>query len=551
MWGERMIRKISLIIMFLLMAQSVFAFSLVSQSKVEFVTNNPRYDGEAFVVSGVHNSLGDVSDEIVWEIDDFDQVLDSGYTMQATGDIVTSFETKGWVYPLRVTNYDIGIRLLFDSDWFLTESKAETECISLGGQDVVLGDSPFQWSCVQYYREGVFVKLEGGVYKWETQYNLQIDGQGSDSITLSDETFSAGLDIGSKNWFTAVWQGNLVSNRADPQINGDIALYYSIRTGQWRVIRSSVDLNALDGNSALDDYMSCIDAPTVSYFLGNWDNTCIDRWNIKRTETLNSYYTTQNYLNLNDAQYQNDANVGSGIGSIVFDDGNIYRYPFVTLTIDADRLQVRRSFGVGEIVSVDYPANMEVGQEYPITITTRNVGESDMQADLNLQCSSYLISGITTRYSLSAGQTKTDSGTIIFTGSVAGCNENIPCQLSIKNTQVVETDDTYSFTPKVCEASECQTEGAQDCFGNIINECVLINGVLKYRTLKTCSNQCVDEGYYATCDDNERAVCGDGICEATERSGERDYCPSDCQEVEPICGDGVCDTREKMGQFYQ
>lgn len=524
------------LLMTILMMTSVSALSLLSVSQVDFDSNNALYQGPAFVVAGVENGGNDI---VTWTIgSELESTLDDGYSIDKTGSVSSDFKSEGWSYPLKYSRSDYAFRSLGQKS-FLSGSNAEEWCRNLGGDRYVTTWNAFNYACIEEYEAGRFFSLNQGEYKYSVDYIFKVDGAGSDKLTLTDTTSTNGKMIGDRNWFQAVRQTDGVPGLSDPDIDDKIWLYYDMSNSQWRTVQPDSG-SEISYNKAYDFYSNCWGG---LWNYNQWDN-CIDNWNVVRNSYLSSINKYQSNIDTSGIS-------GVGTGSLAYDDGNIYRNPIVTLTINADKLGITRLFGKGEIVSVDVPPTLEVGQRYPFSITYRNVGDATMDASIGIDCNSYSVGGIDTRVTLEKGETRTDSGIISFSGNVDGCTTANRCIMTIKNTNAVGTDDIEQIPIKVCQASECSEVGASDCFGNIMRKCVNIGGVLQYSTIMTCSQSCVDSGYNAQCDDGARSVCGDGSCADDEMVGESKYCPSDCDVVLPTCGDGICDGREYTGQQYE
>ena len=529
------------LMIFIISISSVSALRVLSSSQIDFQSNNALYNGPAFVVTGIENGGVDV---VTWSINNFDDNVDEGYGVTKTGTIESDFKPDGWTYPIQYNSEEwsykiIGLKTI---TW---DSSARDWCFNeLGGDMWVSRTTIFSRACLKAYETGYFFKLKTGEYNYDVDYTLNVDGQGSDTFTLTETSRDGQRLIGSRNWFQAVIETLGTTFRSDPDIDDKMELYWNTQTSQWKVIDPSPNTYAVSEGVAENYIMNCNKNKPMGY---DYSQVCVDRWNDHKGELLGGLY---NYIPNIDTSSATVSSSGLGAGSVKFADDNIYRNPLVTLTINADKVGIIRNYGEADIVSVSYPEKMVVGQNYPITIVTKNVGEAEMSVSLKFSCSAYSISGISQNFVLQEGGTKTDSGTIIFTGNVIGCSTGNKCVLSAGNVGG-SIDDTYDFTPKVCQMSECFVEGATECLDLTIRKCVNVNGVLKYETVKTCTDKCVQSGNFASCDDgNDDRYCGDGLCDFDLGENSAN-CISDCDIPPPHCGDELCDARERVGMEFE
>jgi hypothetical protein len=94
--------------------------------------------------------------------------------------------------------------------------------------------------------------------------------------------------------------------------------------------------------------------------VGDIAKQCLDRLDNERNNIINyRYFSDVNVFGKLDSngniiqssvptEISNE--YGQGVGAVTFDNGNIYRNPIVTLTINADKLGVYRSFGKADIM---------------------------------------------------------------------------------------------------------------------------------------------------------------------------------------------------------
>jgi len=529
--------------MMLMMVSSVSALSILNAGQVNFQSNNAFYSGPAFVVSGVENGG---QDEVTWTIAELKNQLGDGYSYTGTGSVKGDFTNQYWQYPIQTLSPIYSARQI-GVEWFLLPSSAATWCSDLGGDFV--GKLPFSvnFGCVEFYESGKFYTLNSGTYKYNLDYSLTIDGKGTDKISLSETTPKGGNLIGSKNYFVAVVQTHGVSKRSDPTIPTEMSLVYSLKDSRWTMLNKITSTTASQvGFSVLSQsYSDCWNTVSVS----NQIEKCNADWDAKVAAFMSANALGGSSFDRTKISF-NQLSTVSFSGNVTYNDGNIYREPIVTLTLNADAIGVKRTYGIGDIVSVTAPSQMIIGQSSPLSITLKNVGDAQLDGVLNYQCSAYSISGITQSQVLAPGASKTLTGSITYTGSATGCQAGSKCILTYGNRNAVTFDDKYEFTPQVCQPNECNTEGKTECIGNVVRKCERVNTILKYNTISTCPDGCEYLNSNAVCKD-VKPVCGNYICELGESEGEENYCPTDCKPYIPVCGDLTCDSREQARQEYE
>jgi len=521
-------KKIFLIFLILIISiSSVSAISILSSSQIDFDSNNPLYAGPAFVVLGVENGGRDL---ITWSMYNFAEELDNDYTMTRSGTISSEFETEGWTYPTDSESTVYGAKEI-GAKWTLYPS---SWCNDLGGNLYITKTNAVYFSCIKIYPIGYFHSLKTGEYDYNVEYTLDINNVGSDKFVLTETNPTGGRMIGDKNWFQAIRQTDGVSRYSDPDIDDKMWLYWDLGAVRWNTILPVSEPNRLSYYSVMNHLLECPDL----FGVGDIAKQCLDRLDNERNNIINyRYFSDVNVFGKLDSngniiqssvptEISNE--YGQGVGAVTFDNGNIYRNPIVTLTINADKLGVYRSFGKADIINIDYPLELKSGTTDYIDIKVKELGMGDMDAIIEFNCRDFSISGFNPRFSLDKGETKTISGRISFTGNTIGCND-FDCTLTVGNTNAVGIDDSYKIDINVCPPSECAIEGSSICFGNILRVCTNVNGVLKYGPTVVCENGCKIDGNTAYCL-GELGYCGDGICGLDEGGVKETVasCREDC-----------------------
>ncbi len=524
-------KNILLFLLILIMCISpVNAISILSVSEVNFESNNDWYSGPAFVCAGVENGG---QDEITWELHELDETLPEGYSVEKSGSITSEFNSNGWDYPMKISNLAFGLKKIGDSTFHWTDESANEWCEGIGGWRAVDdGWTSFYYVCMAFYQRGYEFELSPGTYDYSVDYTMNIEGEGSDSLTITEATSVNGMMIGSKNWFQIVRQTDGTTSSSDPDVDDKISFLYDVEDGEYMTTEPDANYWKVSGDTIASEFSEC-----MGWFQSGYDwQCCLD-------ELDDSYedwkYGIWKYFD-EDKLGEPVVNMGLGTGSIHYDDGNIYRNPIVTLTINADKLGVYREFGTAEFSKVTYPSNLLVGEEGILAIEVKNVADGDMEAYIGFDCPKYEISGINQRFDLDSGDTRSDSGTIRYLGSVEGCSENDSCRLTIQNANLPTIDDEYIFTPKVCQLSNCDADevGMRTCVGDTVKECTEINGAYQLETVVNCPEGCVVEDSKVFCE-GTLSTCSKGVSPFLCEIGEDDplsdnYCPEDCKKGEAM-----------------
>lgn len=559
-------KKVIIPILFILMMIfSVSAIDITSISQVTFDTNNALYSGEAFVISGVENGG---QDTVLFQIAGLETKLPEGYTMERSGTIGSKITNYRQEFPLSYIETSWEIKKMSETKFFLSSTSASDWCAGLisSGQGYVTDNVFNVWSCYEYSpTQGYFYQLQSGRHKYDLTYTLDVYDFGIDKVDfkITDTSKATGTMIGDKNWFQARVTTHGVTAAKPPDLDNKMILHYSLADNKYRILKASFETKDVDYDAASAYFTSCIGF-TV---LGDSAVTCMNKWNanVMSKLSLGEYYSISinPYTKMNAISINEQTGVASG--SILFDDGNLYINPIVTLTIKADKVGIQRVFGKGDITSIQVPPRMDIGQIYDFSMTIENVGDATMDALLKWNCKQYAITGFSQFQSgLKSGEPKTLNGRITPIGSLTGCGI-VGCSITIQNSNTITIDDTYSFSSQTCQKTECKVAGISECIptgGNIIKTCTLVNGVLVYQNTAVCTTKCVELGTRAFCDDNVEPKCGDGVCAIQENEAYlkgntfskywcSDWVAEGCELPPPTCGDAVCDGREKKGQLFQ
>lgn len=491
---------VSLLFVLLMSFSLASAISVISVSQIDFKSNDPNFNGPVFVVTSIENKG---QDEIQWSMQNFESQLPNDYEMQRTGSIVSDFKNYYWQHAIKITAVDVGAKIVGTKD-ILFRSNAISWCEGLNGNYIVkkLGTG-VRWDCVKYEIEGYVAQFEQGQWMYQLDYIVNINGVGSDVVTLTQSSTSNSKLISPKNYFNAVVQTMGTTFKADPIIDAKIRPYYKFGSGEWIILANSFPPGAFNNPENFGFYMN-------GRFFGGVDK-CFDYYDGVYTDTAQRCINAYNQAKVSYLDPHYGANIlpkpldFSGIstttftGSVKYNDGLIYRNPMVTLTLKADNLVVKRSFGKAQISNVQYPKDMIVGQSYSFAVDVKNIGEADMDATLNMNCPSFSVS-LPQRFPIKKGETVTQKGTIIFTGVVTGCQDSQPCVLQVLNTNSGIVDDTKSFVSEICRPSECNNVGTSTCIGDDIMQCVDLKGSYVFQKIQTCKpGECIVEGTNAKC----------------------------------------------------
>jgi len=518
-------KLLTFFIVMILSLSMVSAISVISSSQITFDTNDDRFNGPAFVVTSIEN---DGQDEIDWSMANFKNTVDDEYEVVRSGSIKSDFYDYYWLYPIKITGVDVGAKLVGTKD-YLWRSNAEAWCESLNGDYIVKKFNIARWDCVRYETQGYISQFEQGEWNYNLDYIVNIDGVENKKITLTQTASSKSTLIDEDNYFTAYIETMGTTYREDPVAGAKLRGYYRFGSGEWTVLASSFPPSAfnnptnfpfsIDGNSffgiedCFEHYNSIISEPA---------QRCIDGLNNAKDNYLNVHYG-ENILSK--PLDFSGVSTTSFTGSVKYDDDTIYRNPMVTLTIRADDLVVKRTFGKGEIVDVSYPKDMIIGQTYTTAFTFKNVGDADMDATINLNCPSFSLV-MDQRFPIKKGETVTKEGQLTFTSQVTGCEDSQPCVITIMNSNTGIVDDTESFKSEICRPNDCNNVGSSTCDGDDVMQCVDLKGSYVLQKVEECKpGECIITGNYAECEtpvDSDYKTCPNGV-----RVLKTEECPAD------------------------
>jgi len=489
---------------------------------VDYVSNDPKLQGKAWLLTVVQNCMGRHAVGII----DADSIADAGDDAKAEYDlkIETSVDEQKCNYNIKVDGIPVKhmnhetVELWYNpligeagcKDWF-TEN-----CYNRDGYFIASGKHPFgvkTW-CTCFFTTGTTPHgiLETPKLDFKSTIKLTAKGESYEKTISSTGPGSVTFD---NNIAYVYWNGNLVSGEQCP-IASDYRVSAAYVNGYWKTIDENY----------YQQYLG--------YHQSGMEN-CIDRYVEYGSETpdtcTNSYNTHESNALAGKSLYSTGGSKAVTYGQVIngraeLTLSKIIQYPLLSMKVNADWLGVFIPVGQPKITFVQ-SLPFTTGTSGVIDVELKNVGNGLGSFDVYADCPA--------PFSKPGSQTiqlypqETGRISLIITAGVAKETTG-QCTVHAYDKNNPENKDSKTVTVTAKPIITC-TVGDTRCNGNYIERCT--DGT-KWDQIQLCDYGCEIKEGKAACKEQTKKCNYNGICEPN--LGETiASCPTDCYVVD---GDG-------------
>lgn len=448
----------------------------LSLSQVNFVSNDPQLNGQAWLLNVVADSSGQ------FNVGNFkaSQVTADGKT--ATNDFSINYDidkntitypiysTAETVYLIQnVKVYPGGVV----SGMYFWQKPPEQDCIGSGGTYVKPVQS-FDTYCVMLSPAGVLGSIQTGSYSFQATVSVQKTGGNLILATINNyNSPSAKLgDVGYVNWV-----GNLVTGEAIPSAQGSdvCALFVG---NQWKTV-------------------SCTSVAQWRNAYANWQN-CFVNLQAKQSDPdyckniVNSPYSSIIQGKTWSVSGGTVSRTEGGLtsGNIVFDLSKQYQMPMMTLKIKADYLGVSIPVSKPD-VTYAISDKFRTGSDGLIKATIKNVGDGLGSFDVSAVCDSPFSSNDRVRITLDKG-----AQTDVWLKVNAAVQQTTTGSCRVTATDVNQPGNTdYQIVTVTADTIVICQEGQKRAVGGLVQQCQ--NNI--WITIKECTPPAVADPITFNC----------------------------------------------------
>lgn len=523
-------------------------FVFVSVDRVDFISNDPEIDGDAWLVEAVLDGSGQY---LIGNTIDKERISDSATKEKAKYDlkITGKLDRLDCEYDIRETEEGIIKADHWEKGnvWFLGWGSLKEQCISGRYVGEVRDNGALFFikesfgglrgtvSCITFDA----VARRGRIGTPRTIFDAEItvsNGKGVGKARVNNvNTSSSNLYVGSEKIGNVKWAGNLVTGSQCPVASDqELQAMHSTAFGGWVITDGEKYDRAWSTAPLLLD--NCMKSWTQG---SGSPSSCVSTFNGFANDALAEKEFT--YYNAN-SNIKESTTRGTGsvtTGKILLSPPEILQRPSFIFRIKANWLGVFVPVGIPKIVSVSSLEANDTTTGF-IQVDVENVGSEKATFEISASCTE----GFSPARSQFIYNLEPDDVGSVFLPVQVFCerSKSGTCTITAKDINNPDKKDEMS-TSSICSPIISCTANKESCFDDVIKRCNSEGSGYDIE-VEDCGTQglrCIEIEGEVSCVNTE-PVCGDGACEQGENVIT---CFEDCFVAEEgKCGDGICNIGE-------
>ena len=433
----------------------LFGGTVLSVDKVQYTSNDPLLDKEAFLITLATTGQGEFIKGSISTTKTISADLlstDDGIATESIS-IKSTISDYRCQYPVQALSTKLYDYTLVDTcgklDIFCRFSFNDA-CIARGADYYVDADWA-QYYCMQKTIVATKGLIGDSFFNFKTTFDVTIADK-TEQLILTPQKTSA---MTPTNTVNVAWTGNTVSGQNCPQpVNNNIGLVRY--DNSWQ----TVELDKLNAYTSVHQIIldNCISAAKNTIE----GTICIDNANFATTSAIvHKKFTFDNidaFVSSNVNYYQS-----TGDGVLVLNLDKLLQFPIYTLIVDADALNIVKLVGTPKIVRV-VGSTLTTGSSGIITTTIKNIGDATGSFALTANCDlPFSYTGASMYSTLQPGQSE-----IIIVPINGECNEKLDgtCELVLTDRNNPNKFDTMTVSMGCTPLFIC-IDGQTKCIGEV------------------------------------------------------------------------------------